>query len=155
MAVGNEEIFIIFLIVILLISAALTVYPVFSNVARNKCIMQQWNLMNSFPKIMNLVKEKGGIKQDYSFLVMGCTECIWYDSVNSQWVIQITNEKETTNKPISYRVLGVADGCLTCDDPKEGDKKCANLVKDHTYNFEVGEDYVKCTDCPDSPNLVD
>jgi len=107
------------------------------------------------------VKEKGTPIMNNSFLVMDCTECIWYDVLNSQWIIKHTKE-EQINKSISYNVIGVAWNCENnCNDPSmdiNGDgtlEKCANMVKGHTYDFEIGEDYVKCTNCPPSPNLCD
>ena len=154
MAVGVDDIALIILIVLLIISVVFGIYPVITQVARNKCIVQQHTLLNAFDKIIELVKEKGAPIKNHSFLVMGCTDCIWYDSLNSQWVIKHRDE-EQINKSISYNVLGVAANCFTCNDPSLMGVKCANMVKDTTYNFEIGEDYVKCTNCPDSPNLCD
>jgi len=154
MAVGSEEVFIIFLIIILIISVVFGIYPVFSKFARNKCILQQHTLLNTFEKLIELVKERGEPIKDHDFLVMSCTDCIWYDSLNSQWVIKHVNEPRI-NKSIPYNVIGVAQNCLSCKEPEINDVECANMVKDHTYHFEIGENYVKCLDCPDSPNLCD
>ena len=160
MAVGSEEVFIILLIIILIISVVLGVYPVFSRVAKNKCILQQHTLLNAFDRMIELVKERNAPIENHSFLVMGCTECMWYDALNSQWIIKHEKE-EQINKSISYNVIGVAANCFSCNDPEfdvNNDnikEKCANMIKDHTYNFEVGSDYVKCTNCPSSPNLCD
>lgn len=152
MTVGQEEIFLIFLIVILIISIALTVFPVFSNISRNKCIMKQWALINSLDRIMNLVEKRGTIQRNHSFLVMPCTECMWYDPLNSLWWIQHVDDVPV-NKSLSYDVIGVAQNCFKCDEPSVGGIKCANLMKGETYNFEIGTNYVKCTNCPDSPNV--
>jgi hypothetical protein len=102
--------------------------------------------------MIEYVKEKGVPIQNESFLVMDCTECIWYDALNSQWIVKHTKE-EQINKSISYNVIGVAANCVSCNDPSINNVKCANMVKGHTYDFEIGEDYVKCTNCPFSYNV--
>jgi len=157
MTVGPQEVFFIFLFIILIISVALGVFPVIAGITHNKCIAQQHTLLNSFERKIEYVKQKGVPMTNDPFLVMDCTECIWYDALESQWIIKHTKE-EQINKSISYNVLGVAANCINCNNPSmdiDGDgepEKCANMVKGHTYDFEVGEDYVKCTNCPDSPN---
>ncbi len=146
--VGSDSVTILILLVFLVIALFFGIYPVFSNVAKNKCIIQQHTLLNGFSKTIELVKERDSPVENKSFMVMSCTDCIWYDSLNSQWKIKYKDESEI-NKSISYNVVGVAANCVSCNEPEN----CANMVKDTTYNFEVGEDYVRCTNCPDSPNL--
>ncbi len=153
MAVGSEEVFIILLIVILIISVVLGVFPVFTKVAKNKCILQQHTLLNAFDRMIELVNERGAPVKNHSFMVMGCTECMWYDSLNSKWMITHSKE-EPINKSISYQVLGVAANCMSCDE-KIDNVNCANMMKDTIYNFEIGTDYVRCTNCPASPNLCE
>jgi hypothetical protein len=104
--------------------------------------------------MIEYVKQKGVPIHNQSFLVMDCTDCIWYDALNSQWIIKHTKE-EQINKSISYNVMGVAWNCENCNDPTVDNVKCANMMKGHTYDFEIGEDYVKCTNCPPSPKLCD
>ena len=41
------------------------------------------------------------------------------------------------NESISYNVIGVAQNCVSCKTPRVGDIKCANMLKDHAYNFEI------------------
>lgn len=155
-----NEVFLIFLIVILIISVVLGVYPVITSVTHNKCIAQQHTLLQSFNRMIEYVEQKGVPITNKSFQVMQCTDCIWYDPLDSEWVIKHIRE-EQINKSISYRVVGVAQNCISCESPSvdvDGDgepEKCANMVRGKVYDFTIGEDYVECTNCPLSPNLCE
>jgi len=154
MSVGQEEIFMILLIVILIIALVMGVYPVVYGFVKNKCITEQWGVLNSIDSGITRVKEKNANIENFPFSVLNCVKCMWYDSLNSRWAIQIEGEDELEYKDITYKLINVSENCITCDEPKldinnDGiPDKCANIVGDRSYTFEVGNDYVICKNCP-------
>jgi len=139
--VKSDTVFIIILFIITVISVVFAALPVLTGETKSKCITYQYDYFNNMDSLMDFARQKGVTYTNYTFKVIYCTECIWFDPANSRWVIKFVKDKKLAYRFNVSQVLDVPTGCSDCG------IKCTNMTKDMEFNFEIGKDYVKCTNC--------
>lgn len=155
--------------VLIVVSIILGIYIFLSSppTVQHQCIAIQSAYITDLRYALEEADKKNIISPDFipfSFKVLDCVKCIWYDTNDEQLVVVYSVRKgflkseDLMEVPynLSTRFLGI--GC-DCDRLKEkgckdesGDVYCANIRNDEysPYSFEVDKYHVKCVNCPDT-----
>jgi len=148
--VKGGTIFLILLLIIVAIGVLiLPTYGIWSDIAKNDCIMEQFAMLRSMEFAVKRAEESGSVNPNYQFKVMYCIDCMWYDTSNSQLMIKISEQGELVPFKIETNFIGIGCDCSNCNEPiididDDGeDENCANLRKDTTYVFEITGEYAK------------
>lgn len=151
-----ETVWIILLGIIVSISVLLLVFlPLWQDIPRNQCIIQQWGYLHDLNDSAEEARLKNAVYPGFKFEVTYCIDCIWYDRNNNQLMIKVSKEKNPVPYKISIPFKGIGCDCSSCDESQvinEQTVYCANLRKDRTYTFKISKDAIECLDCPESTN---
>jgi len=161
-----DTVFNFFLFVILFVAgvAALLYIAHGTPTGQNLCISATSGSVSDLRSKITTAREENR-NVPYSFEILDCVKCMWYDSFNEEMVVIYSlrsgflspEELMERRYPISANFDGVGCNCSSCEENNGADPAiyCANIRKDDysPYQFEIDRTTVKCLNCPGSTNL--
>lgn len=129
----------ILLLIILAVSVLmLFILPIWSEVPKSQCIMQQFSMLRRLDDpagtgLVQKAKQKNS-EEVYHLEVMYCIDCIWFnpDPVKPQLMVKINRDPDPVPYNVSVPYLNVGQDCDS------------GLKKDTTYVLKVNATHVSC-----------
>lgn len=125
-------------------------------IAQRECISTQSGEISDLKFKLEEVTKRGGAIT-YSFDVLNCAKCVWYNEEDEHLVVVYSvrrgfltpEELMVKTYNISTHFVDIGCNCDSCDEGKD-DVYCANLRsgENSPYSFEVKKNRVTCVDCP-------
>jgi hypothetical protein len=158
---GSVESFVNLLIYVLLFVTAIFALVLVANgtpIAQNQCIIAQSGIINDLRMKIREAGERG-ITIPYSFDVLDCVKCMWYDPGSENLIVMYSVRKSflsheefmRTPYSLSANLVNIGCNCDSCDqnDGSNPPTYCANLRNDKKtpYEFDINETHITCLNC--------
>lgn len=127
--------------------------------AQNECIRQQSGIINDLKNQMSEASTKN-TNIPYSFEVLNCVKCMWYDTNFDQLMVVYSvrrnflshEELMTANYSVPTNFADIGCDCSSCDENNGATPPdyCANLRGDiHSpYLLQINKTHIACLSCP-------